>query len=208
MEFQPPGRDLIRTLQRGARFSRPAIPTWFQERFGRVLITTVDVLIALFPRLIPRLNDAALSSLLRECYIDRSFNVYNIGPGTNSIPALACTIFVPIAGDAYLAALDTVLKTAKAFAARGMHNTAPTSMRFVKGVEGDAGHRGGLVRVRVHLYGYDGARAGGCGRVRCRAKGRHVDLLRRVPRGSRGGRGEEGGRGGGVNTGSGSTGAR
>lgn len=132
MEFQPPGRDLIRTLQRGARFSRPAVPTWFQERFGRVLITTVDILIALVPQLVPRLNDTALSSLLRECYIDRSFNVYNIGPGTNSIPALACTIFVPIADDAYLVALDTVLRTAKEFAARGMHNTAPMSMRFVK----------------------------------------------------------------------------
>ncbi|KAL2111796.1 hypothetical protein VUR80DRAFT_9276 [Thermomyces stellatus] len=132
LEFQPPGRDLIRTLQRGARFRRSSFSTWFQERFGPVIIITVDILIALFPRLVPRLNDTAMASLIRETYIDRSFNVYNIGLGTNSIPALACSIFVPIANDAWIVALDTVLKTAGDFAARKMHNTAPTSLRFVK----------------------------------------------------------------------------
>lgn len=132
LEFQPPGRDLIRTLQRGAHFRRTSFATWFQERFGPVLIIAVDILIALFPRLVPHLNNTALASLIRETYIDRSFNVYNIGLGTNSIPALACTIFVPVADDAWIVALDTVLETARQYAARKMHNTAPTSIRFVK----------------------------------------------------------------------------
>lgn len=132
IDFQPPGRDLIRTLQRGARFSRPVFPTWFQERFGRIVFTVVDILIYLFPWIVPHFNNTVLSSLVRECYIDRSFNVYNIGLGTNSIPALACTIFVPMADDAHIAALDTVLKTAREFAARGMRNTAPMAMRFIK----------------------------------------------------------------------------
>ncbi|SPO02815.1 uncharacterized protein DNG_05490 [Cephalotrichum gorgonifer] len=133
MHFQPPGRDLIRTLQRGARFSRSRIPTWFQERFGLLLVTIVDTLIALLPPLVPRLNDTAMASLMREAYIDRSFNVFNIGPGTNDIPALACSIFVPVENDAYLIALDTIQKTAGEFAAKGMYNTAPLAMRFVKG---------------------------------------------------------------------------
>lgn len=132
IEFQPPGRDLIRTLQRGARFRRTSFTTWFQERFGPILIIAVDILVALFPRLVPRLNNTALASLIRESYIDRSFNVYNIGPGTNNIPALACSIFVPLADDAWIVALDTVLKTAREFAARKMHNTAPTSIRLIK----------------------------------------------------------------------------
>lgn len=132
LEFQPPGRDLIRTLQRGARFRRTSFATWFQERFGPILIIAIDILIALFPWLVPSLNNTALASLIRESYIDRSFNVYNIGPGTNNIPALACSIFVPVANDAWIVALDTVLNTAREFAARKMHNTAPTSIRFVK----------------------------------------------------------------------------
>lgn len=132
MEFQPPRRDLIRTLQRGARFRRTSFATWFQERFGHMLIRVVDILIALFPWLIPHFNNTALASLVRESYIDRSFNVYNIGAGTNNLPALACSIFVPVADDAFIVALETVLKKAKEFAGRGMHNTAPTSIRFIK----------------------------------------------------------------------------
>ncbi|MBE3049334.1 FAD-binding protein [Candidatus Bathyarchaeota archaeon] len=132
MEFQPPRRDLIRTLQRGARFRRTSFATWFQERFGHLLIRVVDMLISLFPWIIPHFNNIVLASLMRESYIDRSFNVFNIGAGTNNLPALACTIFVPVADDAFVVALETVLKRAREFAARGMHNTAPTSVRFIK----------------------------------------------------------------------------
>jgi len=129
--FQPPGRDLIRTLEMPARFSRPALSTWFQERWGYVLVHAIDTLIALFPRLVPRLNDSAMDTLLDHAYIDRSFNVFNIGAGTNAIPAFACTIYVPLAEDKYLVALDAVRERARQFAAKGKHNTAPAAMRFV-----------------------------------------------------------------------------
>ncbi|CAI4218790.1 unnamed protein product [Parascedosporium putredinis] len=114
--FQPPGRDLIRTLEMPARFSRPAFSTWFQERWGSILIRTVDTLIAVFPSLVPRLNDSALQSLINDAYIDRSFNVFNIGAGTNAIPALACTIYVPLADDQYLVALEAVRQRARQLA--------------------------------------------------------------------------------------------
>jgi FAD binding domain/D-arabinono-1,4-lactone oxidase len=137
--FDPPGRDLIYTIHLGARFSRPLFPTWVQERFRHLLVWLVDTLMDLFPKITPSLIDRALDSLVDDAYIDRSFNVFNNGAGENRIPALAGSIFIPLENDAWLDALDIIYETAKAFAARNMHETGPASMRFIKGTKAQLG---------------------------------------------------------------------
>jgi FAD/FMN-containing dehydrogenase len=133
LDFSPPGRDLVRTIERGARFERPAFTTWFQENFGDLLSWGINFIVKLIPSATPGLIDGAMSSLIDDAYVDRSFNVFNVGDGTNQIPALAATIYVPIADDGYLTALDLVRGAAAKFAkARNRYETGPASMRFVK----------------------------------------------------------------------------
>lgn len=130
--FSPPGRDLLWTIERGAKFSRPAFPTWIEERFRPLLVWGYDTLIKLFPRVTPGLIDRAMDSLIDEAYIDRSFNVFNTGDGVNRIPALAGSIYVPLESDIYVEAIEVVQNVAKQFAASGRYATGPVSMRFVK----------------------------------------------------------------------------
>jgi D-arabinono-1,4-lactone oxidase len=130
--FEPPGRDLVRTLLMGARFSRPALPTWIQDRYRRALVCIVNKIMHTFPSAIPSLINQALDTLVDKAYIDRSFNVFNLGEGTSRIPALAGTIFVPLENDMYLDALDVILGVAKQFAGRKLYETAPASLRFVR----------------------------------------------------------------------------
>ena len=130
--FEPPGRDLVRTFLMGTRFSRPAIPTWIQDRFRRALICIINKIVHTVPSATPFLIDRAMDTLLDKAYIDRSFNVFNFGQGISRIPALAGTIFIPLENDIYLDALDIVFAVAKRFAARKLYETAPISMRFVK----------------------------------------------------------------------------
>ncbi|KAH0545461.1 hypothetical protein FGG08_000462 [Glutinoglossum americanum] len=134
--FDPPGRDLIRTIHRGARFGRPVLPTWLQENFRGLLSWGIDQLIKIAPSATPKLIDSAMDTLIDAAYTDRSFNVFNVGDGTNQIPTLSGTIFVPVAADAYLAAVDIIRATASQFAkSRNRYQTGPTSMRFVRGTK-------------------------------------------------------------------------
>lgn len=136
LEFSPPGRDLVRTIHRGARFGRPAFPTWFQENFRELLAWGIDQIIKIAPRSTPRLIDNAMDTLIDDAYVDRSFNVFNVGDGTNQIPALAATIYIPIVSDDYLTALDLIRTAAAQFAERrNRYGTGPASMRFVKGTK-------------------------------------------------------------------------
>jgi hypothetical protein len=130
--FHPPGRDLIWTIYRGAQFSRPAFPTWIQERYRRALVWGFDTLIKLFPGMTPSVINNAMDSLVDEAYIDRSFNVFNVGDGQNRIPALAGSISIPLENDNYVDALEVIQAVAKQFAARRRPATGPASMRFVR----------------------------------------------------------------------------
>lgn len=137
--FEPPGRDLIRTLLMRAQFkrpvSRPVLTTWFQENFRQLLVFSLDTITHLLPITIPLLIDQAMNTLVEKDYSERSFNVFNIGEGTNRIPALAGSIFVPLEDDMYLGALDVILATAKRLSKRKKYETAPVSMRFVRGTK-------------------------------------------------------------------------
>ena len=130
--WEPPGRNLVRTILMGAKFTRPVLPTWFQDRYTRFVAWLIDSISHVFPKSIPWLIDRAIGSLIDDDYTERSFNVFNVGEGQNAIPALSGTIFIPLENDMYLEALDVVLAVAKQFAARGKYETAPVSMRFVR----------------------------------------------------------------------------
>jgi hypothetical protein len=133
--FTPPGRDLIRSIELGARFTRPALPVWFEENFTALLVWGIDSLMTLFPKLIPRVIDRALATLVDKEYEDRSFNVFNNGNGQNRIPALIGTIFVPLEDDNWLDAIQTIQDVAKQFRNQNRYVTAPASVRFVKGTK-------------------------------------------------------------------------
>jgi hypothetical protein len=133
--FTPPGRDLIRTIHLGARFSRPAFPVWFEDNFNSVVVWGIDTLMTFFPKITPWLIDRAMDTLIDEEYEDRSFNVFNNGSGQNRIPALIGSIFVPIEGDKWLHAIETIQEVAKEFAKRNRFVTAPASVRFVRGTK-------------------------------------------------------------------------
>ncbi|KAH0562439.1 hypothetical protein GP486_002878 [Trichoglossum hirsutum] len=139
-DFSPPGRDLVRTIHRGASFGRPALPTWFEENFGGLLSWGIDQITKLTPFLTPSLIDSSMDTLIDDAYIDRSFNVFNVGDGTNQLPALAASIYVPVASDAYLTGLDLVRSAAANFVkSRHRYETGPASMRFVKGTAATLG---------------------------------------------------------------------
>lgn len=131
-KFEPPGRDLIRTILMGARFHRALIPTWIQDRYRHALVWLIDTISHAIPKSNPWLISQAMNTLVQDVYIERSFNVFNIGEGQSEIPALAGTIFIPLENDKYLEALDIILEVAKQFASRGKYETAPISMRFVR----------------------------------------------------------------------------
>jgi len=134
MEFTPPGRDLIKTIHLTPRFTRPVFPTWFQDNFNSLLSWGLNTIIKLFPGLTPGLIDSAMDTLIDDAYTDRSFNVFNVGDGTNAIPALAGTIYVHVSQDQYLVALDTIRETARQYAtAHKRYETGMVSLRFVKG---------------------------------------------------------------------------
>lgn len=138
--FEPPGRDLVRTLLMGANYSRPILPTWVQERYRRLTVCVIDKISHAFPTVIPWLISQAMGTLPEKAYINRSFNVFNIGEGTNRIPAFSGTIFVPLENDMYLDALDVILATAKQFAGKKLYETAPVSMRFIRATKALLGY--------------------------------------------------------------------
>jgi D-arabinono-1,4-lactone oxidase/FAD binding domain len=132
-EFTPPGRDLIRNIELGARFTRPRLPVWFEENFNQVVVWGIDTLMILFPKLTPFVIDRALFTLVDKEYEDRSFNVFNNGSGQNRIPALVGTIFIPVEDDKWLDAIQTIQDVAKNFAKENRYVTAPASVRFIRG---------------------------------------------------------------------------
>jgi hypothetical protein len=133
--FTPPGRDLIRSIHLGAQLTRPALPVWFQENFNSLLVWGIDTIMILFPKLTPWVIDRALDTLVDKEYEDRSFNVFHNGNGQNKIPALIGTIFVPVEGDKWIHAIETIQEVAKSYAEHNQFVTAPASVRFIKGAK-------------------------------------------------------------------------
>jgi hypothetical protein len=134
-----PGRDLFEALRMGGTWTRPMLPTWLTENAPGLVGGTTSAVARLVPKATPWLIDQAMKILPDKEYVQRSYNVFNIGDGANAIPALASTIFVPLRDDQYLRALDVFRETAARFAAADKYQTGPVSLRFVKGSEAALG---------------------------------------------------------------------
>lgn len=134
-----PGRDLLEALRVGGTWTRPMLPTWLTENAPGLVGGTTSAVARLAPKATPWLIDQAMKILPDKEYVQRSYNVFNIGDGANAIPALASTIFVPLRDDQYLKALDVFRETAARFAADDKYQTGPVSLRFVKGSEAALG---------------------------------------------------------------------
>jgi len=134
-----PGRDLFEALRMGGTWTRPALPTWLTENAPGLVGGTTSAVARLVPKATPWLIDQAMKILPDETYVQRSYNVFNIGDGANGIPALASTIFVPLRDDLYLQALDVFKETAARFADDNKYQTGPLSLRFVKGSQAALG---------------------------------------------------------------------
>jgi len=123
--------NLFRVLSQSKRFSRPAVSTWIAEHAPWLLARIPEVAHKLAPDSVPELLDLGMKSIRDDAFEGRSYNVFNIGQGQNSIPALSSEPSVPLRDDLYLQALDVILQQAAAFAREGKHHTGPLSMRFV-----------------------------------------------------------------------------
>jgi hypothetical protein len=133
-QFSPPGRDSFRAIHLGPRLGRQLLPTWFQENFNAVLSWGLDMIIKIAPTVTPKLIDSTMDTLVDDAYVDRSFNVFNVGDGKNQIPAIAASIYIPTASDVYLQALNIIRDAAAKFSKKqSRFQTGPTSLRFLKG---------------------------------------------------------------------------
>ena len=125
-------KSLFRLLSTTDRYGRPDFPTWITETFGRPL-AWLTTRFRRSAKGLPDLLDLGLKSMPDPGYLNRSYNVFNIGDGQNRIPALSSEPSVPIADDQYLEALDLILAEAAAAAERDEMHTGPISLRFVRG---------------------------------------------------------------------------
>ncbi len=127
--------------------NRNAVYRMFNEAYGRpwfgeaVLSVAPDLVggvtrdvITAHPGLAPALIDGSVKSLTDDVYIERSYNVFNIG-AANEVPAISSEIAVPIRGDNFQKAMDALLARTKRFEAEGKYHTGPISIRFVKGTQ-------------------------------------------------------------------------
>jgi hypothetical protein len=128
-----PERNLFRLLAIPARYRRGVFSTWFSENFHDSIGWLSQHLMESVPSLTPGFLNDAMRGLRDDAYLHRSYRVFNIGDGQNAIPSLSGTIFVPLRGDLYLAAIEVLRRVAKEQKTKGIYQTGPISLRFVKG---------------------------------------------------------------------------
>ena len=134
----PPRRSLFRVLKldaMGAEYSRPDLAELATEHFSGALDEIIETVARLRPQLLPGFIDNALGGMAdTDGFIQRSYNVFNIGEGANLIPAQSSTLSVPLRDDAWLEAADIIRATARELASsRRQYQTGPISLRFVRG---------------------------------------------------------------------------
>ncbi len=134
----PPIRDLFRVLKLSImrpKYSRPDIPELLTEYFSRAIGRMLELVLSIAPGLIPKLIDNSLKEMRDPTgFTQRSYNVFNIGEGANSIPAQSSTCSVPLHDDRWLDAIGVLREVARAFARQHRaYQTGPISLRFVRG---------------------------------------------------------------------------
>lgn len=149
-----PTRDIVRTITADGKFSRPQVGTALTEFFREPIATIHDVALKLAPGVASKMVDAALDSLNDGQYVQRSYNVFNIGDGANHVPAQSATLSVPLRGDMYLKALDIMRDTATKFSKENNQwQTGPISVRFVKGSRASLGDPEDVAKFEIIFSG-------------------------------------------------------
>lgn len=131
----PPVRNLFRLFgfdPMSDAYSRTDLPELAAEHLGGAAIRILEEIAKDRPEKVPALIDSSISGLVdRNGYIQRSYNVYNIGRAANLLPALSATISVPLRNDMWLQAVDILREIAVGMLKKGIVQTAPTALRFV-----------------------------------------------------------------------------
>jgi hypothetical protein len=130
-----PNRDLFRMIDpRTARFQRPGLSEFLALHAGKSVIEVLELIERVFPQEVPYLINSSIESLPNpEGYVQRSYNVFNIGDATNQLPSLSATMSVPLRADLWLNALDIIRQTSEALLQHGVVESAPIALRFVAG---------------------------------------------------------------------------
>jgi L-gulono-1,4-lactone dehydrogenase len=93
----------------------------------------VRLLSTIWPSKIRNTLDSAIEALVDDDFTDQSFKVFHIGDA-NDIRVLSAEYAVPVDGDTWVAAVDSLIETAERVAReRKQYLTVPVAVRFVKG---------------------------------------------------------------------------
>ncbi|MFN0205099.1 MAG: FAD-binding protein [Planctomycetota bacterium] len=132
----PPIRNIFRILGLDPmpdEFSRPDAVEILTEHAGPASIGLVEQIAKDNPGAMIKLIDTAIDGLAdRKGYIQRSYNVFNIGKAANLLPSLSATISVPLKNDLWLRAAELMASVVNEKLRSGLVLTAPTSLRFVR----------------------------------------------------------------------------
>jgi hypothetical protein len=133
----PPVRNLFRIFgfdPMAKEYSRPDLLELLTEHFGEAGIGFVELMARTDADKIPGLIDGSIDGLVdKDGYIQRSYNVFNIGRAANLLASLSATISVPLENDQWLDAARIIARVSQEKLRQGIVQTAPTSLRFVAG---------------------------------------------------------------------------
>jgi hypothetical protein len=128
-----PEKNLFRLHAIPRPYRREIGVVWFSENFHDAIGWVSERLMEDIPPLAPALVSSAMNGLKNPGYLHRSYRVFNIGDGQNAIPSLSGTIFVPLRDDLYIRAIEIIRRVAREMAPKGIYQTGPISLRFVRG---------------------------------------------------------------------------
>lgn len=132
----PPIRNLFRILGLDPmpdEYSRPDAVELLAEHASGPAIGLVEQLAKDNPNAMKKLIDTAIDGLVdKKGYIQRSYNVFNIGKAANLLPSLSATISVPLRNGLWLRAAEIIASVAREKLNNGVVLTAPAAMRFVR----------------------------------------------------------------------------
>jgi FAD/FMN-containing dehydrogenase len=112
----------------------------------------------LFPRLSPWMLENAIRALIKDEYDEVSYRVLNIG-AANVLPAISSEIAVPMDGR-HLEAVDAVIEVAREHRRRGIYQSSPIALRFVRASPASLSMMNGrdtMMMELIELTGVSGA---------------------------------------------------
>ena len=127
-----PEKDLFRLHAIPRPYRREIGVVWFSENFHEGIGWVSESLMENIPSLTPAIVNSAMNGLKNPGYLHRSYRVFNIGDGQNAIPSLSGTITVPLRDDLYIRAIEIIRRVAREMAPKGIYQTGPISLRFVR----------------------------------------------------------------------------